>query len=85
MTTTSRPPRKPEWLRQQLSQLEQRQDMIRDYIHNMLSTQANYQLNGTTPPAHLLSAIARAKEDLAEVQEQLAVLETGWNALHPKT
>lgn len=78
------PQRQPDWLRQQLAQLEQRQQIIRDHISAMQSEKAGRLLNGTSAPAYLLRAIATSEDDLTETQEQIKVLNTGWNALHPK-
>lgn len=84
MTATTLPPRKPEWLRQQLGMLEQREEMIRSTIDTLHGTQADYMTNGNTPPAPLLRAIDQSNADLAEVTEQINVLNTGWDTLHPK-
>lgn len=78
--TANFPPRKPDWLRQQLSHLHQRQEMTRDTIRSLLTVKANRGLD-TPPPA--LRALGQSKEDLEDIRQQLAVLEAGWAALHP--
>lgn len=72
-----RPGHKPEWLRQQLGMVEQREQMIRDAIYQLETTIAE---QGHDTPATVCRALDQSHSDLEEVLQQQAVLIKGWDA-----
>jgi len=75
----TRPRQKPDWLRQQLAYLQQRQETVQQYIAKMDSIILQ---QGPDTPAHICRAHDRAAADLEEVHQQRDVLTLGWDAIN---
>lgn len=69
---------KPDWLHHQLAFLHQREETITRHITR---TDQLIQDQGPQTPAYIHAERTRAHADLREVQQQLAVLNAGWDAI----
>lgn len=81
MTAIALPPHKPDWLRQWLTSIQQREHTVRHHIQYI---EARIATPGHNVPAPMVLALRESRDDLQEAHDQLALLNAGWAALHPK-